>query len=479
MRLRLLAASAALALGACATPPGPATTTISTDPAAGEAEFRGLYKELIETNTTLSVGSCTLASERMKKRLLAAGYPESDLHILVNPKPNRPQDGNLVAILPGSDATKKAILLMAHIDVVEAKREDWVRDPFVLTEEGGYFYARGASDDKSMAAIFTDSMIRFKQEGYKPERTIKMMLNCGEESPNEFVGAQYMVQEHLDLISAEFALNEGAGGRLDPATGKYIFNGVQAGEKLYQDYTIEVTNPGGHSSRPVADNAIYELGQALMKVQSIEFPIEFNDATRTFFRRMGAITPGQEGQDMRDAADGENAAAIRRLMVNPSYNATLRTTCVATQITAGHAPNALPQRATANVNCRIFPGHTQEEIRQKLAGAINDPVVKVTLKSDAETPSAAPRLTPEILGPIEQLTEKMWPGVPVIPAMATGATDGRFTTPAGIPTYGVSGIFADPNTTNAHGLNERVGVKQLMEGRIFLYQLVKMYAGGE
>jgi acetylornithine deacetylase/succinyl-diaminopimelate desuccinylase-like protein len=485
MRL-LLAAASVMALAACTTAPVEQTVAEAVtpafppgDPGAGEAEFRALYKELVETNTTYSVGSCTLASERMKARLLAAGYPESDLHILVDPKPNRPQDGNLVAILPGSDAAAKHILLMAHIDVVEAKREDWVRDPFVLTEQGGYFYARGASDDKSMAAIFTDSMIRYKQEGYKPARTIKMMLNCGEESANQFIGAKYMVENHLDLISAEFALNEGAGGRIDPATGRYLYNGVQAGEKLYQDFTIEVTNPGGHSSRPVPDNAIYELGQALMKVQAYEFPIEFNDATRTFFRRMGQITPGQEGQDMRDAADGESAAAIRRLTANPSYNATLRTTCVATQLSAGHAPNALPQRATANVNCRIFPGHTQEEIREQLEDAIKNTDVKVTLRSPPETPMKAPPLPSEILGPIEQLTEKMWPGVPVIPAMATGATDGRFTTPAGIPTYGVSGIFADPNTTNAHGLNERVGVKQLLEGRMFLHQLVKMYAGGQ
>ena len=368
---------------------------------------------------------------------------------------------------------------MAHIDVVEAKREDWVRDPFVLTEDGGYFYARGASDDKAMAAIFTDSMVRFKQEGYKPARTIKMMLNCGEEGDGEFVGAEYMADNHRDLIDAAFALNEGSGGFIDGASGKYIFNGVQAGEKLYQDYTIEVTNPGGHSSRPVPDNAIYELGAALMKVQSLEFPIEFNDATTGFFRRMGAITPGQLGQDMRDAADGENAAAIRRLMADPGRNALFHTTCVATMLTAGHAPNALPQRATANVNCRIFPGHTQEEIQQKLQAAIGDEKVKVTLKSPPEKPGAPPRITPEILGPIEKLTEQMWPGIPVIPAMATGATDGRFLTPVGIPTYGVSGIFADPSTTNAHGLNERVGVRQLMEGRIFLYQLVKMYAGGK
>ena len=485
--MRMLIAVSVLALTGCTLLPitpespvaeGPAAPAFPAgDPGAGEAAFRALYKELVETNTTYSVGSCTLASERMKARLLAAGYPESDLHILVDPKPNRPQDGNLVAVLPGTDPTKKPILLMAHIDVVEAKREDWERDPFVLTEEDGYFYARGASDDKAMAAIFTDSLIRFRQEGYKPARTIKMMLNCGEESSGE--GAKYMVETHLDLISAEFALNEGAGGRIDPATGRYLFNGVQAGEKLYQDFTVEVTNPGGHSSRPTPDNAIYELGRALMKVQAYEFPVEFNDATRTFFRRMGQITPGQEGQDMRDAADGESMAAIRRLMANPSYNAMLRTTCIATQVSAGHAPNALPQRATANVNCRIFPGHTQEEIRKQLQDAVNNADVKITLRLAPETPMKAPPLTPEILTPIEQLTEKMWPGVPVIPTMATGATDGRFTTPAGIPTYGVSGIFADPNTTNAHGLNERVGVKQLMEGRMFLHQLVKMYAGGQ
>lgn len=478
--MRLAFAASVLALAACATPAAPSDklAAFARDPGAHEAEFRALYKELVETNTTFSVGSCTLASERMKARLLAAGYPESDLHILVNPGPNRPQDGNLIAILPGTNPDKGAIMLMAHIDVVEAKREDWVRDPFVLTEEGGFFYARGATDDKAMAAIFVDSMIRFRHEGYKPERTIKLMLNCGEESANEFIGAKYMVENHLDLIAAEFALNEGAGGRIDPATGKYVYNAVQAGEKLYQDYTLEVTNPGGHSSRPVPDNAIYELGAALLAVQAFEFPIEFNDATRGFFRRMGEITPGQEGQDMRDAADGENADAIRRLTKNPSYNATLRTTCIATELTAGHAPNALPQRATANVNCRIFPGHTQQEILGVLNDVVDNADVKITMRSPPETPVKPVTLPPEILGPIEQLTEQMWPGVPVIPQMTTGATDARFTTPAGITTYGVSGIFADGSTSGAHGLNERVGVKQLMEGRMFLHQLVKIYAGG-
>jgi acetylornithine deacetylase/succinyl-diaminopimelate desuccinylase-like protein len=479
MRSKLFAAAGLLALAACATGPSSGPSMASADPAAGEAEFRALYKELIETNTTFSVGSCTLAAERMKARLVAAGYPESDLTLIVNPKPNRPQDGNLIARLPGTDPTLKPILLLAHIDVVEAKREDWERDPFKLTEEGGFFYARGASDDKAMAAIFTDTMIRFKQEGYKPARGVKLALTCGEESPNEFVGVKWLADEHLDLLDAAFALNEGAGGRIDPETGKYTFNGVQAGEKLYEDFQIEVTNPGGHSSRPTPDNAIYRLGAALAKVKALEFPIEFNDATTAFFKRMGELTPGQEGQDMKDAASGENAAAIRRLMQNPSYNALFHTTCVATQLTAGHAPNALPQRATANVNCRIFPGHSQDEILKQIQAAINDPEVKVTFRSELEKPGAPPRLTPEILGPIEMVTERMWPGVPVVPAMATGATDGRFLTPAGIPTYGVSGIFADSATTNAHGLNERVGVKQLMEGRMFLYQLVKEYTAGK
>jgi acetylornithine deacetylase/succinyl-diaminopimelate desuccinylase-like protein len=472
----LISALSSAILAACSSAPSPGGTA-SNDPAAGQSEFRALYKELIEINTTLSVGSCTKAAEAMKARLVAAGYPQSDLHILADPK--RPQDGNLIAILPGADATKKPLMLLAHIDVVEANREDWVRDPFKLTEEGGYFYARGSMDDKAMAAIFTDSMVRYKREGYQPARTLKLVLTCGEESPNTFNGVKYLVENHRALLDAEFAINEGAGGRIDPDSGKYVYNGVQAGEKLYQDFTIEVTNPGGHSSRPVPDNAIYRLAAALDKVSKVDFPIEFNDATTGFFSRMSKLTSGQEAADMKAAAEGEDAAAIRRLRANPSHNSILHTTCVATQLSGGHAPNALPQRATANINCRIFPGHTQEEIRGKLETAINDKDVKVTLQADPETPSPAPPLTPAILGPIEKITEAMWPGVPVIPAMAAGATDGRFLTPIGIPTYGVSGIFSDPNTTNAHGLNERVGVKQLYEGRVFLYRLVKEYAGGK
>lgn len=473
MRPALLAAAGLLALSACATKPA----AIAADAGSGEVEFLALYKELVETNTTFSEGSCTLASERMKARLIAAGYPESDLHIIVDPKHNRPQDGNLVAILPGSDASKKAILLMAHIDVVEADAADWERDPFTLTEEDGYFYARGALDDKAMGAIFTDSMVRFKQSGYRPERTIKLMLNCGEEGSNELAGARYLTENYRELIDAEFAINEGAGGRIDPVTGAYVFNGVQAGEKLYQDYKLEITNPGGHSSRPVPDNAIYRLATGLRKVEALEFPIEFNDATRGFLARMSEITDGQESADLKAAATGD-ADAIARLRKNPSYNAILHTTCVATMLDAGHAPNALPQRAAANVNCRLFPGRQPEDIRRQLAQAIGDEAISVVFAGEPETASPPPPLTAEIMQPIEALTAQLFPGVPVIPSMASGATDGRFTNAAGIPTYGVSGIFSDPNTSNVHGLNERVAKKALLDGRIFLHELAKRYAGG-
>ena len=456
---------------------GAALSTASKQARAGEPEFRELYKELIEINTTLSSGSCTDAANAMKTRLVKAGYPEGDLHLIVPPA--RPKDGNLIAVLPGSDAGAKALMLLAHIDVVEAKREDWERDPFKLTEEGGFFYARGASDDKAMAAIFTDSMVRYRKEGYKPKRTIKLALTCGEETPNTFNGVQYLIENQRSLMDAEFALNEGGGGRLDDKTGKYLYNGIQAGEKLYQDFTLETVNQGGHSARPTPANAIYQMSQALMKIQAYEFPVEFNDATRGYFSKFGAIATGEQGADMRAAAATGDAAAIARLKKDPSINGSLHTTCVATMIEGGHAPNALPQHVTANVNCRIFPGHAPEEIRQALLQVVGDAGVKIGFQSEPEKPGPPPRLSPQILGPIEKLTQEMFPGVPVVPAQSSGATDGRFLTPVGVPTYGVSGIFSDGATTNAHGLNERMRVQSLMEGREFLYRLGKLYAGGK
>ncbi len=444
---------------------------------AGEPRFRDLYKELVEIDTTLSAGSCTRAVEAMRDRLAAAGFPATDLHLIV--PPGRPKDGNLVAVLPGTDARAKAIMLLAHVDVVEAKREDWERDPFKLTEENGFFYARGSADDKAMAAIFTDAMIRYKEERYRPQRTLKLVLTCGEETPNTFNGVQYLIQHHRELIEAEFALNEGGGGRYDAATGKYQYNGIQAGEKLYQDFTLETTNPGGHSSRPTPDNAIYQLASALAKIEAHEFPIEFNATTLGYLDKFGAIVGGPVGADMRAVAASRDGAAIQRLKRDPSFNTMMHTTCVATLVNGGHANNALPQRATANVNCRIFPGHAPEEIRQALIRVINDPGVKVSFQAEPEQAGLPPPLTREILGPIEKLTAEMFPGVPVVPAQAAGATDGRFLTPVGIATYGVSGIFSDGATTNAHGLNERIRVQSLMEGREFLYRLTKLYAGGK
>ena len=442
-----------------------------------EAEFRDLYKQLVEINTTLSAGSCTDAAKAMAIHLKAAGLPEEDVHVIV--APNYPKQGNLVATLHGTAPNADAILLLAHLDVVEADREDWERDPFTLIEEDGYFYGRGTADDKAMAAIFVDAFMDFKQTGYQPEATIKLALTCGEETPYPFNGVEYLVNNHRDLISAAFALNEGARGFLD-SDGNRVFNGVQAGEKIYQDYRLEIRNPGGHSSRPVKDNAIYRLAIALTRLSSSSFPIEFNATTRGFFDRMSEIEAGQTADDMRAILrNPPDPDALARITEDPNYNAILRTTCVATMLDAGHAPNALPQRASANVNCRILPGHTQEEIRQTLEQVVADAEISATLVDPPESVSPPPPLTREILGPIEALTEQMWPGIPVLPTMSPGATDGRFLTPVGIPTYGVSGIFSDPSTTNAHGLNERVRVQSLYEGREFLMQLIKVYAGGE
>jgi acetylornithine deacetylase/succinyl-diaminopimelate desuccinylase-like protein len=446
-------------------------------PVSDEQAFRALYKELIEINTTLSVGSCTAAANAMKAHLARAGYPDRDLHVIVPPE--YPKQGNLIALLPGTDATLKPVMLLAHLDVVEARREDWARDPFTLVEEDGYFYARGASDDKAMAAIFTDAMVRFRQENYRPRRGIKLVLTCGEETPNTFNGVSYLVEHHRALIDAAFALNEGGGGRMDGKTGAYQYNGIQAGEKLYQDFTLETVNPGGHSARPTPDNAIYQMAQALAKISAFEFPIEFNEVTRSYFARYGEIVGGTEGADMKAAAATGDAAAVSRLKTNPSLNGMLHTTCITTMVDGGHALNALPQHVTANVNCRIFPGHAPEEVRQTLIRTIGDAGVKVAFQAEPEKAAPPPPLTPEIMGPIEQLTRELFPGVPVVPAQSSGATDGRFLTPAGIPTYGVSGIFSDPDTTRAHGLDERMRVQSLLEGREFLYLLTKTYTGGK
>jgi acetylornithine deacetylase/succinyl-diaminopimelate desuccinylase-like protein len=452
------------------------SAALSASPTSDQAVFRDTYQQLVEINTTFSEGSCTRAAQAMAVRLRDAGMPERDIHVIVPPE--WPTQGSLVAILHGSTTQLEPILLLAHIDVVEASREDWERDPFKLIEENGYFYARGVADNKAMAAIFVDALVRYTQTGYQPERTIKLALSCGEETASLFDGAKYLVEHHRELIDAGFALNEGGIGQLD-SNGQRVYNGVQAGEKVYQNFRFEVTNPGGHSSRPVKDNAIYRLARALERVAQYDFPVEFNDTTRAYFEQMSAIKSGQPAADMLAILQQPPAAdALARISANPGYNAILRTTCVATTIEGGGALNALPQRVVANVNCRIFPGHAQQEILEILEQVVEDPQVDISFVDVPETTSPPPPLTAEILGPIEAVTEQMWPGVPVLPTMAAGYTDGRILTPAGIPTYGVSGLFAQPGTLNAHGINEKLPVQSLYEGREFLDRLIRLYAGG-
>ncbi|MDB6090675.1 MAG: peptidase family protein [Gammaproteobacteria bacterium] len=453
--------------------------TAPTSSSATEPRFRELYKELVETNTTLSAGSCTLAAERMATRLKAAGFPDEAFHPFA--VPDHPKEGGLVVIYPGRDPKLKAILLLAHIDVVEAKREDWVRDPFKLVEENGNFYARGSSDDKAEAAIWVDTFIRYREEKFQPRRTLKLALTCGEETSGAFNGAQWLSEHQRDLIDAAFALNEGAAGELDEQ-GHRVAMEIQAGEKLSQNFRLEVTNPGGHSSRPMKDNAIYHLAGALKKIEAYEFPAQFTDGNRAFFTGMARIQAGKGNSEVADAMNAlvrnpNDAAAITLVSSkDPTWNATLRTTCVATMLDAGHATNALPQRARANINCRIFPGVEQEAVRHKLEELVADPAVKVTTLETRGPSSPPPPLTKEVMGPFEKLAAQFWPGIPVLPILQPGATDGEFLNAAGIPTYGIEPVFVGPDLGHIHGLNEYVGVKSLLEGRDFLYRLVKIYA---
>lgn len=470
MLRNILAAASIGTLMACSALAAPAPA-----PPTGEPAFRDLYKELVETNTSLSVGDCTLAADRLATRLKAAGYPEADVKVWT--AEGHPKEGGLFARLPGTDAKAKAILMLGHLDVVEARREDWTRDPFKLVEEDGYFYGRGTYDDKAMAAVWVDTLIRYRQEGYKPKRTLKLALTCGEETSGAFNGAEYLAKNERALIDAEFAINEGGGGQLD-ASGKPIFAGIQVGEKLPQDYTLEVTNPGGHSSRPMPNNAINQLAFGLTRIAQYKFPITFNDTTRAFLKEMAAIKGGEDGAAMLALVNNPNdKTAAARLEADPDYNRILHTTCIATMLDAGHATNALPQRARANINCRIFPGTSVEEVRQQLETLAGDPAIKVTIRSTRSPPAPPPPLDAKVIDPAVKLSKSMFPGVPNLMIMQAGATDGAFLTPVGIPTYGISGMFVDADGNGIHGLNERIKIKTLMDGREYLYRLMKVYAG--
>ncbi|MGZ4811019.1 MAG: M20/M25/M40 family metallo-hydrolase [Thermoanaerobaculia bacterium] len=441
-----------------------ATAAVPSLDAATRQLTRDIYKQLVEINTTESVGNMTTAAEAMAARLRAAGFPASDVQVLTP----EPRHGNLVARLRGS-GQKKPMLLLAHLDVVEAKREDWSVDPFTLLEKDGYFYGRGSGDDKAMAAIWIATLIRFKQEHFVPNRDLIVALTSDEETGN-YNGVQWLLQNHRDLIDSAFALNEGGGGAM--RQGKYLYNGVGASEKVYVTFKLTTRNKGGHSSVPQRVNAIYELADGLTKLAAYRFPVNLNEVTRGYFRNLANIEGGTAGPDMLALADHEDPAAAARLAETPAYNARMRTTCVATRLEGGHADNALPQMAAATVNCRVLPGEDPEVVRTTLVNLLNDSGIEVSW-IDRAKPSVASALTPEVMGPIEEITRRFWPGVPVMPLMATGASDGLYLRNGGIPTYGVSGIFTDIDDSRSHGRDERIGVDQFFEGTQFLYTLVK------
>jgi acetylornithine deacetylase/succinyl-diaminopimelate desuccinylase-like protein len=427
-----------------------------------------IYKQLVEINTVDSVGSTTVAANAMAKRFLDAGFPATDI-FQGGPKPEK---GNLVVRYHGSGA-RKPIMLLAHLDVVQALKSDWSADldPFVLTERDGYYYGRGSGDDKAMASIFVANLLRFKKEGYVPDRDIILALTADEEGGGSN-GVRWLIANHKELIDATYALNEGGGGAL--RDGKPFINSVGAAEKVSANFTISTANRGGHSSVPRDDNAIYQLAQALTHVATHQFPVMLNEVTKAYFSRTAAIETPEMGAAMRTiVANPSDAKASATLSRDPRYRSMLRTTCVATMLSGGHARNALPQTATANVNCRMAPGHDPADVRAGLIAAIGD--TGVTVSKGPPMEHAAPSLlTPEVMGPIEKVTRDVFgPNVAVIPTMGTGATDSKYLRAVGIAGYGVSGLFGDPNDSRAHGKDERVLIKSYYDSQEFLYRLVK------
>jgi acetylornithine deacetylase/succinyl-diaminopimelate desuccinylase-like protein len=453
-------------LGGIITVPAYRAAAQSTGPTSDQALARDILRELIDINTTHSTGNTTPAAEAMAKRLLDAGYSASDIQI-IGP---RPKNQNLVARLRGT-GTRKPILLLAHLDVVEARREDWSVDPFVFLERDGYFYGRGTSDVKDGAAIWIATLIRLKREHYQPDRDLILALTAGEESSEDYNGVSWLITNHRDLIDAEYCINADAGGP-EMKNGKLVARPVQASEKVYESYTLEVHNPGGHSSLPTKDNAIYRLAAALGRLSAFEFRIDLNEVSRGYFSRRATIESGQTAADMRAVAAAQaDTAAATRLSADRRYNAILRTTCIPTLLTAGHAENALPQMARVTVNCRIVPTERAEDIQRTLVGVIADSQVTVTPVAPPK-PSPPSPLNPGVMGVIERVTAAQWGTIPVIPMMGTGATDGLYLRNAGIPTYGVSGVAGDVDDVRAHGRDERISVAAYYAALPYVHDLV-------
>ncbi|MBV6321506.1 M20/M25/M40 family metallo-hydrolase [Duganella sp. HSC-15S17] len=441
---------------------------------AEHQQMRDIFQQLVEIDTTDSAGSCTDAAQAMALRLKAGGYGASELQLIV--PPGGPRKGNLVATLKG-DGTRRPLLLLAHLDVVEAKRADWTRDPFKLIEENGTFYGRGVIDDKAMAAALVVTMLRLKREQVPLRRNVILALTCDEELARlDFRGVDYLLKHHRPLIDAELAINEGAYGMLD-AHGKRVALGVQIGEKATQSYDLDVVNAGGHSSLPVDDNAIYHLADGLSRLARWQFPLHLLPSTRAYFEQLSQLESGPLAADMqatlRQPPDAD--AAMRLAQADPNYHAMLRTTCVATQVDAGHAANALPQRAHAVVNCRILPGESQEEVQQTLARVLDNPKIKLTPIGMALV-APTPPINPQLMQAIAAVAAELWPGTPLLPTLFVAGSDGRFLNSAGIWTYGVTGIFVGADRGNMHGLNESVPVKSVYEGQQFLYRLARKLA---
>jgi acetylornithine deacetylase/succinyl-diaminopimelate desuccinylase-like protein len=440
----------------------------TTRPEAEKQLAHDIYKQFVEIQSGFTTGATTPVAEAAAARLKAAGFVDADIFL----GGAIPKKGNIVVRYRGTGA-KKPILLLAHEDVVEAKREDWSMDPFQFIEKEGFYYGRGTGDDKAQAAVWIANLIQYKKEGFKPDRDIIVALTADEEGGGPYNGVDWLLKNHRDLIDADFALNEGGWG--EEAKGKKISNDLQVSEKYVLNFRLEVHNKGGHSSMPVPDNAIYHLSGGLQKLSQFGFPLKTNDVTGAYFAQMVKLDTGSERDDLSKAATGSQEAMQRVATASPAWNATLRTTCVATMLEGGHALNALPQLAAAMVNCRVLPEDSQEYVQSTLQSVVADDQISIKLMGEPTKGPASP-MRPDVLRAVTEITSRMWPGVPTLPIMVMGATDGRYLRSAGIPCYGVQGFFMDRNDIRFHGRDERLGVESFYEGQEFLYEVVKHLA---
>ena len=443
--------------------PGLAADTMP--PGADQRLAHDIYKEIVEIKSGYTTGATTPVAEAIATRLKAEGFPDADIFV----GGTIPTKANIVVRYHGT-GNRKPILLLAHTDVVEAKGEDWSMDPFVLHEQGGYFYGRGTTDDKAQAAVWIANLIRYKHEGFKPDRDIIVALTADEEGGGPYNGVVWLLKTHRDLIDADLCLNEGGFG--EEMNGKKRANELQPSEKYVINFRVEVHNKGGHSSMPVPDNAIYHLAGALERLSEFGFPMKTSEITRAYFEGAANAQTGSIREDLARIAQGSQEAMAHVTADSPLWNSMLRTTCVATQLEGGHAMNALPQLAAATVNCRVLPEDSVEYVEETLKKVFNDKQVEMKIIGEVSRGPASP-LNPALMKTVTRVTDSIWPNVPVLPVMLVGATDGRFLRSAGIPTYGVQGFFIDINDFRMHGRDERMSIKSFYEGQTFLYELVK------